>query len=371
MQMANWKRYFDYEKPKYKNCFIILDIYDEPLPSEERKKYYKSKFSNEIKVLILKEISKQEADGQGNIIYYTSFSRLIKKLHIINDLFFLDTIDYFLKQYQELFERNNIHWNYKIFKNNTFRKVKDSVGFAIESLIKDDMVVCQKYYSIGKKTDGTQNIKYHQATDNEEADISLVKKKIANKMGYRNSFEATLFDAQKYNKLLNDCYKHDFGWDIVYFQLKFIVKQENLLKHIDEYTAIVSNWNVKELDLKQIKYYQIKLNNILTNELEKQAENLQKLKKKKILEKYKKKISECADLELEDIDAIYKVSDKEEVTQYGGDFIAIQKLFIEMLVKFNAENHRIITSYYDKLEENKEYKEDIDEDLTPELDLIG
>lgn len=110
-QMENWLRYFDYEKLKYGNSFIIMDIYDEPI-SKEEKKYRHSNFVNELKVLILKEISRQKINDKGNIIYYSSYSRLIRRLHIINPLFYVDTINFFLAEYSKLFTEENIKWNY-------------------------------------------------------------------------------------------------------------------------------------------------------------------------------------------------------------------------------------------------------------------
>lgn len=371
IQMENWKRYFDFEKPKYKNCFIILDIYDEPLPAEERKRYYRSKYINELKVLILKEISKQGIKGQGTIVYLTSFSRLIRKLHIINELFYTDTYDYFLQQYQELFEKNNIRWNYKIFKSNAFRKVKDAVKMAINALVKDDIIVCQKYYVIGEKVDGTEKIIFHQATDFEEADISSAKKKIATQMGYRNSLEATLYAAQDYNRKLSTYYKVEYGWNVVYYQLKFIVKHENLLKHISDYTALDSRQNVEELVVEQVDDYRTHFNDTLTDELKKQADGFQELRKQSFLKRIKSNNNDCADMGLEEIDALYGISERKEITQYGSEFVKIQKLFIETLVKLSPENYREIISYIESLEkENRESSEGVD-DLIPELDFIG
>ena len=37
-QLKEWQRYFEFERPKYKQSYIILDIYDEPLDKEDNRK---------------------------------------------------------------------------------------------------------------------------------------------------------------------------------------------------------------------------------------------------------------------------------------------------------------------------------------------
>lgn len=37
-QLKEWQRYFNFERPKYKQSYIILDIYDEPLEKEDNRK---------------------------------------------------------------------------------------------------------------------------------------------------------------------------------------------------------------------------------------------------------------------------------------------------------------------------------------------
>lgn len=49
-QLKEWARYFEFEKQKWKQSYIILDIYDEPLEKEDnRKKGNNSVYSNEEK----------------------------------------------------------------------------------------------------------------------------------------------------------------------------------------------------------------------------------------------------------------------------------------------------------------------------------
>lgn len=59
LQLKNWKRYFDWEKDGQK--FIIVDIYDTPLPKEDlRRKGNNSVYKNYIELILLQYLSQQK-----------------------------------------------------------------------------------------------------------------------------------------------------------------------------------------------------------------------------------------------------------------------------------------------------------------------
>ena len=59
LQLKNWKRYFDWEKDGQK--FIIVDIYDTPLPKEDlRRKGNNSIYKNYIELILLQYLSQQK-----------------------------------------------------------------------------------------------------------------------------------------------------------------------------------------------------------------------------------------------------------------------------------------------------------------------
>lgn len=367
-QMKNWSRYFDFEKVRYKNSFVILEIYDEPI-SKTEKKYRNSAFINEMKVLILKEVSKQDANAKGNIIYLTSFSRLIRKLHITNRFFYEDTFSFFLAKHSDLFSEDNISWNYQIFRSNAFRKIKDSVKYTLDALAKDDMLQVSGYYAIGEKCeDGT--VVYHNATDNEVAYITAAKKLIANKMGFRNSMDASLFNQADFNRLLTAYYKAEYGWDIVYYQLKLIANKENIGKHIHEYTALPDEHSVFELSMSDVNDYRQKYNSNLSCELKKQAENMQSTKRKS----YIKRLQESKDfsgMDAETIEALIKADDEPQLLKWGGNFPKIQALLIDYLVDMNPERIKNLGSFLRDIQKQTENVIDTEsDDWIPELDFM-
>lgn len=363
-QMENWKRYFDYEKIRYKNSFIIMEIYDEPI-SKAEKKYRNSMFVNEMKVLILKEVSKNEVNSQGNIIYLTSYSRLIRKLHILSRFFYEDTFDFFLARHSNLFSEDNIIWNYQVFKSNTFRKIKDSVKYALDALEKDDMLRVEGNYAIGEKHDNGDMI-YHNASDNEIAYIIAAKKLIANKMGFRNSMDACLFNQSDFNRLLTAYYKAEYGWDVVYYQLKLIANQENIIKHISEYTALSDEHSVIDLTVTELMAYRNRYNDNLSAELKRQAENMKDAKKKS----YLKRLQETKDfsgMDVETIDSLVKADEEPCIMRWGGNFPKIQNVLIDYLVCLNPDKTKEINTFIRDVRKELDIKS---EEWIPELDFV-
>jgi len=62
-QLKEWSRYFEFERPKWKQSYIILDIYDEPLEKEDnRKKGGRSVYVKFIETILINYLS-QQPDG--------------------------------------------------------------------------------------------------------------------------------------------------------------------------------------------------------------------------------------------------------------------------------------------------------------------
>lgn len=367
-QMKNWSRYFDYEKIRNKNSFIILEIYDEPI-SKTEKKYRNNAFINEMKVLILKEVSRQDANNRGNIIYLTSFSRLIRKLHITNRFFYEDTFSFFLAKHSDLFSEENITFNYQIFRSNAFRKIKNSVKYALDALAKDDMLQVSGNYVIGQKCEnGT--VVYHNASDNETAWITAAKKLISNKMGFKNSMDACLCNQADFNRLLNAYYKTKHGWDIVYYQLKLIANKENIGKHIHEYTALPDEHSVFELSPTEENDYRQQYNANLSTELKKQAADMQWTKRKSYIKRLQDS-KDFADMDADSIAALIRTEDEPQLIKWGGNFPKIQALLIDYLIDLNPERIKNLGSFLRDIQKKTENVIDTESnEWIPELDFV-
>ncbi len=148
--------------------------------------------------MILRKLTKQKENDEGNIIYYTTYTRLIKKLNVVNQFFHSESIKFFISKYPEWFKSDSdfesFKRDYNIFKTLTKRKIKGAVQSALVNLKKDNLIYYTEYHRI------KENDSYRNATTNEEIYIQSLKKQIAESMGYRNSNVATLYDAEKFNE---------------------------------------------------------------------------------------------------------------------------------------------------------------------------
>ena len=362
-QTKNWKRYFDFEKIKCSNSIIIIDIYDEPISAAERK-YRSSLYVNELKVLILKLLSNQSVNNKGNIIYRTSFSRLMKDLNILNKFFYCDlseVIDFFSTKYNELLNNNNIKWNYEQFKNNAFQKAEDNIKYALKSLREDNMFEYSGYYTIGEKsTNSKSGIIFRKATPDEEADISEAKKLIANKLGYKNSRLATLFNNGKYNFCLSAYYKKEYGWDKVFYSLEIKAKARNIQRHISEYTALQDEHSVFDLSATELNEYIVRCNNNLSLSLKKQADSMQETKKESYCKSLQEKIPDYKDLDISTISSIEKVDEEPFIQKWGGDFPTIQKILIDYLVAFDSDKAKELQLFIQELHNKRKSQNDDD-----------
>lgn len=64
LQEKEFLRFFDYEKMRHSNEYIILDVYPEPLPTGS-KGYRNTLFVNQLKVLILRELLQEQENEEG------------------------------------------------------------------------------------------------------------------------------------------------------------------------------------------------------------------------------------------------------------------------------------------------------------------
>lgn len=332
LQEKEFLRFFDYEKMQHSNEYIILDVYPEPLPTGS-KGYRNTLFVNQLKILILRELLQVQENDEGNIVCYTTYARLIKTLGIISEYFYQELSKFFVAKFPEWFMKDtdleHFKWNYEMFKRVSIRKVKGAIEYALNALMKDDLIWFSTYNQIGIKTDdGT--ILFRKATTAEEIYIISVKKEVSNAMGYSNSRTASLYAQEKFNRLLSQRFMTDKGWDVVYYQIEIGTKKETLRKHINEYTSLPMPKSIYELTADEVTEYRQTFNSNLSNSLIEQA-NKNCMDR---IEQYADKIKasnpqfhNCSD---EEIISIFRLSDEE--------YLEKQKAFVEYLIR--NDDHR-------------------------------
>ncbi len=339
-QIENWKRFFDFERIHNSNEYIILDIYPEPFPKGTKRN---TQFTNQLAVLILKELTKQKENNEGNIIYYTTYSKLIKRLNVVNQFFHKESLKFFISKYPQWFKSDSdfedFKRDYNIFKTLTKRKIKGAVQSALVNLKKDNLIYYTEYHRI------KENDSYRNATTNEEIYIQSVKKEIAESMGYRNSNVATLYDVEKFNELFTERLQIDNGWDYVFYQLEIGTKKDMLLKHINEYTQYPLAKSIYELSGSKENSIRLEYNSNLSNALIEQAENMADTKLKNQMKKFRESNAEYDNMTDEEIIQIYGLG-KEILNKYDNQYIEKQKSLINYLVSFDKERIQELMDFY-------------------------
>lgn len=296
LQEKDFLRYFDYEKIKYSNEYMILDIYDKPIKKNEQAK--NSLYCNALKLIIMYELSKELSEQKAkeylifnddDIVYSikTTYNSLIKKLELLSIFFDKDITDFLVDKYSALTEqdileidRNEFKKKIHIFKTLTRRKHKSNINYALKRLKEQNMIHYDSYSMIVERVDGNRNCR--QATFREEVLIESAKREAAKELGYKNANTASLYKQKEYNEALETIYRNKYNWLYVYHEIKIGANIKMLSTPINEYT----NYNVldfsildfphNELDL----YKYIYLNNFRNAVLKSDNEKCEKSKEK-------------------------------------------------------------------------------------------
>ena len=337
LQEKDFFRYFDYEKLKYSQEYVILDIYDEPLKKNEQAK--NSLYCNALKLMIMYEVSKAPiVDKNGVYTIYTTLNKLIKKIEILSIFFDKDITNFLLDKFSELtkcdlidIDKNYFVKRLSIFKTVIKRKHKGNIDYALKRLKEQNIIHYDSYSVIVERIEGKKN--YRQADFNEEVLIESAKKEAALAVGYPNSNTASLYNPKAYHNKLNEIY-HKKGWLYVFNEIKIGADSKMLSTPINEYTNYSTlDFSVLELpDTLRERYRQLYMNNV-------HESSLKSIKKKNKTEK--EKVYE--DFESNTEFGLFGITPDKFINSIDNE-LALQRLFIDYLIKPNDTE---IAEYYD------------------------
>lgn len=337
LQEKDFFRYFDYEKLKYSQEYVILDIYDEPLKKNEQAK--NSLYCNALKLMIMYEVSKAPiVDKNGVYTIYTTLNKLIKKIEILSIFFDKDITNFLLDKFSELtkcdlidIDKNYFVKRLSIFKTVIKRKHKGNIDYALKRLKEQNIIHYDSYSVIVERIEDNKN--YRQADFNEEVLIESAKKEAALAVGYPNSNTASLYNPKEYHNKLNEIY-HKKGWLYVFNEIKIGADSKMLSTPINEYTNYSTlDFSVLELpDTLRERYRQLYMNNV-------HESSLKSIKKKNKTEK--EKVYE--DFESNAEFGLFGITPDKFINSIDNE-LALQRLFIDYLIKPNDTE---IAEYYD------------------------
>lgn len=332
-------RFFDYEKLACSNEIYILEVYDEPLPEPEQKKYRKSAFVNQMKILLLAELLLIEPDNKGNIIITTSYGNLLRKLELVNRLFFdnpKDLPDFFADKFTDMFPdititEKSIVNQLKAFRLDVMGKLKGAITYALNELEKDHIVHFERYNMI------IENGLHRKASFEEEILIQTCKQTAAFACGYRNASIASSYNPAVFRKFLDEEYEKQ-GWNGVYFQLQIGTNIKNLHRNISDFTAYTEKQTVFDISSDELIQYRLSFNENLCNELMKKVESSKVKTIKQIIESIKVKQPDLAEgLNDDDMILIYGLFDDQQVQWIESVYSKQLETFIRYIIQRDSE----------------------------------
>jgi hypothetical protein len=320
LQLEDWKRYFKYERKG--QSFIILEIYPEPKPKEDKRQ--ETVYGQYIEKLIL-DLLVYEQEHNNKYLINLGTNKLFEALNMINKNY-----SYCLENKQKLSTYLEIDKEYiKDFYNNTHSKLIQTLEGALKRLTNKMLIHWNKVITICVTEfvikDGIIIKSYDEhyiASDKQTIYVLNTEKQIAEEMEFKTVKEIILRD--KFN---------DFNKRVI-DKLQENEEYQNLRYYNRSYKIFFNDYirkEQKELELllkeEERRYIQKGLNNT-------------------IIEKYKKDNEKRYQKHLEDNPYIGEPKYKSEKIKISEDYIKNNNLLVDTVI--NADKENIIPDIIEK-----------------------
>jgi len=227
-QEKNWLRYFDYEKEKQK--YIILQIYDEPLPKDDKRSLgNNSIYTQHIELLLLDYLSKQR--GYKAIL-------TLKKLYLLMGMI---NNEYIKEDKESLKKSNEYITDYQInhFYQRTYQKLRKIIFDTLRNLKNRCLIDYEELTMINilevAKNNKIISTATRIATDEEKKNIMQVKKKVLNEMGIDSITLVHLkFKHNDYYNRVNDLLKEYYNINYVYTDIKILFTHKYIIEALEQ-----------------------------------------------------------------------------------------------------------------------------------------
>ena len=315
LQLKEFERYFQYEKHGRK--FLILDIYDTPLPKNDKRKDGNRKiYVTYIESILLTYLYRLD----NNTGYFTK-KQLWCLLGMINQLYGKIDID----DLQEI-DSNITLWELNKFYQICDYKLSSVLFSALNSLKNRSLITYEEQYVISREGE-----ERHIANDEEKKIVLEAEKMTLKKMGlYSKSHVALCFKLNEFYKNLNTYLNEHYKWERIYKQYKIIFLDKPYLQ--------------EALNENEILLNKLLLNEKVIDAVDKHAENLSKTQKEKLdlvyndaLDKLKQDEDIWGDIEPMDKESIKK---EYKIFTYPDCFVQVQKMLSQKLLKIDSDDSK-------------------------------
>lgn len=274
-QLKEWSRYFAWEKKGQK--FIILDIYDEPLPKDDGRQN-KNIYVKYIEVILMKILSKQKTTRDP---FYITTNQLWRLLGMINNNYkniSLDDLNNMITEYEvtsfdmkKFYQRCNQRLREILFSS--LNKLED------RALIKYEIETVIVYLDEERKT------VYKSASDIQKKKILKAERKVLLDMGLESKQHAyAKFKETEFFERVNAYLLEWYGWEYTFNRIKINYNKSDVLETVYRDEAKLKN------DFEEMKLQRLGLNDRVIEALYKNAQIMAENRHKKADREYQEAI---------------------------------------------------------------------------------
>lgn len=279
-QLKEWARYFAWEKKGQK--FIILDIYDEPLPKDDGRQN-KNIYVQYIQVILMKILSKQKNMKEP---FYITTNQLWKILGMINNNYkniSLDDLNNMITDYEvtpfdmkKFYQRCNQRLREILFSSLNKLEDRALIRYEVETVI---VFFDEDRKTVYKPANDIQKKKILKAERKALLDMNLESKQHA----YAKFKETEFFE--RVNAYLYEWY----GWEYTFNRIKINYNKSDVLETVyrDE-TKLRS-------DFEEMKLQRLGLNDRVVEALYKNAQVMAENRHKKADQEYQEAVKKYKD----------------------------------------------------------------------------
>lgn len=274
-QLKEWARYFLWEKKGQK--FIILDIYDEPLPKDDGRQN-KNIYVQYIEVILMKILSKQKNTKDP---FYITTNQLWKLLGMINNNYkniSLDDLNNMITDYEvtsfdmkKFYQRCNQRLREILFSSLNKLEDRALIKYEIETVI---VFLDEDRKTVYKPANDIQKKKILKAERKALLDMQLESKQHA----YAKFKETEFFE--KVNAYLHEWY----GWEYTFNRIKINYNKSDVLETVYRDEAKLRS------DFEEMKLQRLGLNDRVVDALYKNAQIMAENRHKKADQEYQEAI---------------------------------------------------------------------------------
>lgn len=327
-QLKEWARYFLWEKKGQK--FIILDIYDEPLPKEDGRRD-KNIYVQYIQVILMKILAKQRDSKEP---FYITTNQLWKLLGMINNNYKNISLDELNERIPEYEIKS---FDMKKFYQRCNQRLREILFSSLDrlqnkALIKYDIEIVIVYID----TNGV--VIYEPANDEQEKCVLKAERKalLDMKLETKRQVYAKFKDTEYFGRV-NAYLQKWYGWEYTFNRIKIKYNKSDVFEAVHKDEIKLKN------DFEEMKLQRLGLNDKVVEAIYKNAQVMAENKHKQAereyqeaLEKYKSEYMMIGDIP----ESFLPTKNDLHIFDYSPYFVELQNRLTDELISIRSPQER-------------------------------